>query len=316
MKVTKGLLSIALMALLFTACKQTDFKKTKDGFPYKVFSSGKGEKIQPGFFVSYHRTDKFKDSILQTSYGGPAIFAPIPKDSGGQGGQLSELLLQSREGDSIQINQPVDSIIKKNPRAAEDPFLAGKKGQDLITVLKIVDVYKTEDEAQAAFEKQNIESYNKQPGITEQRRKDEAAIEEYLRTNNIQAQRTAWGAYVQVLNPGSGPKPKYGQFMMLRYTGKDMSGKVFDSNNKPGAPLLPVQLGAGGSIIGFEDALKNLSEGTRAMVYVPSFIGYGAQGRPPAIQPNQNLVFEIEVADITDQRPASPAGQMPDTTTR
>lgn len=318
MKVTKQLLLIALSASLFTACKQTEFKKTKDGFPYKIFSSGNGDLIQAGNIVSYHITQKMKDSVLQSSYGAQPMFAPIPKDSA-TANPLTELLIQARKGDSIQINQPVDSLIKKNPRLAEDPFLSKKKGQDLITIIKVVEVYKSEDEAHGAFEKQNIEAYNKQPGITDQRKKDEAAIDQYLKDNNIQAQRTAWGAYVQVINPGSGPKPKYGQFMMLRYTGKDMTGKVFDSNNKPGAELLPVQLGAGGSIIGFEDALKGLSKGAKAMVYVPSFIGYGAQGRPPVIQPNQNLIFDIEVVDITDKSPAPqgpPAQQMPDSTRR
>ncbi|HZH36384.1 MAG TPA: FKBP-type peptidyl-prolyl cis-trans isomerase [Flavisolibacter sp.] len=317
MKITKPLFAVVLAAGMFTACKQTDFKKTKDGFPYKVFSSGKGEMIQPGYIVSYHRTDKIKDSVLQTSYNGSPMFAPIPKDSaGGGGGPLAEILMGVRQGDSIQINQAVDSIIKKNPQAAKDPFLSSKKGQDLITVIKVVAVYKTEEEAQVAFDKQNIETYNKQPGMADQRKKDEAAIEEYLKANNIQAQRTEWGAYVQMVNPGSGPKPKYGQFMMLRYTGKDMNGKVFDTNNKPGAELLPVQLGAGGSIIGFEDALKGMPKGSRANVYVPSFIGYGAQGRPPLIQPNQNLVFEIEVVDVSETRPGSSAPQMPDSTTR
>lgn len=314
MKATKYLFFIALPALFFTACKQTEFKKTKEGFPYKIFSSGKGEKIQPGYFVSYHRTDKIGDSVLESTYGNAPMFAPIPKDSSTPANPLSELLLGAKGGDSIQINQPVDSILRKNPRAAEDPFLSKNKGKDIVTIFKVVEVYKTEEAAQAAFEKQNIESYNKQPGVAEQRKKDEAAIEEYLRANNIQAQRSAWGAYVQVLNPGTGPKPKYGQFLMVRYTGKDLSGKVFDSNNKPGAQLLPVQLGAGGSIIGFEDALKQLSEGSKAMVYIPSFIGYGPQGRPPVIQPNQNLVFEIEVVDISDKRPEPSTAATTDST--
>ncbi|HEV7331095.1 MAG TPA: FKBP-type peptidyl-prolyl cis-trans isomerase [Flavisolibacter sp.] len=297
---------LALLALGFTACKQTEFKKTKDGFPYKIFSNGKGEEIKPGYFVSLHRTSKIEDSVLETSYGNPPQFLPIPKDSSAAGGgnELMKILLDAREGDSIQINQPVDSILSKNPMAAQDSFIVSNKGKNLVTIFKVVDVFKTEEEAQAAFEKQNIEAYNKRPGITEQRKQDEAAIEAYLRENNIQAQRTPWGAYVQVVEPGTGPKPKYGQYMMLRYTGTDMSGKVFDTNNKPGAQLLPVQLGAGGSIIGFEDALKNLSEGAKANVYVPSFIGYGAEGRPPVIQPNQNLIFNIEVVDITDAPPA------------
>lgn len=318
MKRKTHLLSLALLALLFTACKQTEFKKTKDGFPYKIYSSGKGEEIKPGYFVSVHRTSKINDSILETSYGNPPQFLPIPKDSSSAGGgnELMKILLEAREGDSIQINQPVDSILAKNPMAAQDSFIVSNKGKDLVTIFKVVQVFKSEEEAQAAFEKQNIEAYNKRPGIAEQRKKDEASIEEYLRANNIQAQRTPWGAYVQVVQQGTGPKPKYGQYMMLRYTGTDLAGKVFDSNNKPGAPLLPVQLGAGGSIIGFEDALKNLSEGAKANVYVPSFIGYGAEGRPPVIMPNQNLIFNIEVVDISDTPPAPSAPAMPDSPRR
>lgn len=315
MKVTKSLFAVAALSVLFTACKQTDFKKTKEGFPYKVFSAGSGEKIAPGNVVSYHITQKLKDSVLQTSYGNPPMFAPIPKDSA-TSNPLSALLIEAKKGDSIQINQPVDSLIKKNPRLAEDPFLSKKKGQDLITIVKIVEVYKTEAEAQEAFEKQNIQSYNQQPGIAEQRKKDEVAIEEYLKANNVQAQRTPWGAYIQVLTPGSGPKPKYGDFSMVKYTGKDLSGKVFDSNNKPGGQLLPLQIGTGGSIIGFEDAVRQLSKGAKANVYIPSFIAYGAQGRPPVIQPNQNLLFEVEVVDITDKRPMPQSAPMPDSTTR
>lgn len=314
MKVTKHLFSVALLAVLFTACKQTDFKKTKEGFPYRVFSSGSGEKIQPGNIVSYHITQKLKDSVLQTSYGNPPMFAPIPKDSAASN-PLAALLIEAKKGDSIEVKQPVDSLLKKNPRLAEDPLLSKNKGQELITLIKVVEVYKTEDEAQAAFEKQNIEAYNKQPGIADQRKKDEASIDEYLKANNIQAQRTPWGSYIQVINPGSGPKPKYGQFAMVKYTGKDLSGKVFDTNNKPGAQLLPVQVGAGGSIIGFEDAVRQLSKGAKANIYIPSFIAYGAQGRPPVIQPNQNLLFELEVVEITDQRPAPPTGPMPSDST-
>ena len=56
MKVTRQLFFITLLAILFAACKNTDFKKTKEGFPYKVFGNGKGEKIAAGFIVSYHMT--------------------------------------------------------------------------------------------------------------------------------------------------------------------------------------------------------------------------------------------------------------------
>ncbi|HET7897157.1 MAG TPA: FKBP-type peptidyl-prolyl cis-trans isomerase, partial [Flavisolibacter sp.] len=185
------------------------------------------------------------------------------------------------------------------------------------------EVYKNQDQAAAAMEKQDMEAFNQQPGLAVQRKKDEAAIEEYLKANNIQAQKTPWGSYVQVVQPGTGQKPKYGQFMMLRYTGKDLQGNVFDSNNKPGAPLMPFQVGAGGTIPGFADGVKQLSKGEKANIYVPSVLGYGERGtqvnpqtKEQAIKPNQNLVFEVEVVDVTDQRPGQPTVEKTDSTSK
>jgi FKBP-type peptidyl-prolyl cis-trans isomerase len=173
------------------------------------------------------------------------------------------------------------------------------------------------------MEKDRIESFNQQQGIADQRKRDEATIEQYLKANNIQTQRTPWGAYVQILSPGSGPKPKYGQFAMLRYTGKDLEGNVFDATEKHGGQLLPLQIGAGRSIPGFEDGVKQLSKGAKAVIYVPSVAGYGERGTPAdpqsreqAIKPNQNLVFEVEVVDIADQPTQAPTAQMTDSTRR
>ena len=238
--------------------------------------------------------------MLETTYGGAAQFIPIPKDSVEH--PLAKLLLEAHKGDSIKILQPVDTLISKNPRLAQDPLFSKNKGQDLVTIVKVVEVFKNEEEAQTAYEKENISSFNQQPGVAEQRKKDEAAIEAYLRANNVQAQRTPWGAYVQTINTGSGPKAKLGQFVSVRYTGKDLSGKVFDTNTTPGKSLLQVQLGTAGAIIGFQDALRQLTEGSKAVIYIPSVIGYGPQGNPPVIQPNQNLVFEVDVVDVSDKR--------------
>jgi FKBP-type peptidyl-prolyl cis-trans isomerase len=323
MKITKPLFFAALLTMAFIACKQTEFKKTKDGYAYKVFSAGSGDKIEQGFFVSLHRTTKIKDSVLETTYGNAPQILPIPKDSSIRENELAQILLGARKGDSVQINQPVDSILNQNPQAGQDPFLTANRGQSIVYTFKVVDVYKTQEEAVAIMEKDRISSFNQQAGIADQRKLDEAGIEQYLRANNIQAERTPWGAYVQVLSPGSGPKPKYGQFAMLRYTGRDLSGKVFDATEKHGGQLLPLQIGAGRSIPGFEDGVKQLSKGAKAIIYIPSVVGYGQSGTPAdpqtreqAIKPNQNLVFEVEVVDIADQPTQSPAPPSADTSRR
>src|SRR5437899_7610946 len=95
---------------------------------------------------------------------------------------------------------------------------------------------------------------------------------------------------------------------MVRYTGSNFSGEVFDTNNKPGAPLAPFQVGVGGTIRGFDDGIRQLSKGAKARIFIPSALGYGPNGAPPRVKPNENLIFDVEVADITD---TPPAPQMP-----
>ncbi|HUC80194.1 MAG TPA: FKBP-type peptidyl-prolyl cis-trans isomerase [Flavisolibacter sp.] len=318
MNITKQILSVALLGLLITACKNTDYKKTKDGNPYKVYGSGKGDKILPGNIIRFHRTDRLGDSLLGTSYGGPAQFLPIPKDTA----QLAQLsfILDATKGDSILLIQPVDSIIAKNPMAANDSFLVKNKGKEIRTFIKIVEVFKDEATARAVMEQEQSDMQKKQmaeamnsPEVKAQKAKDEAAIDAYLKSNNITAKKTELGTYVQTLSPGNGQRPKDGQFAMVRYTGKDLTGKEFDSNNKPGGQLLPVQIGGGGVIPGFGDGVSQLSKGEKAVLYIPSVLGYGAQGMPPRIAPNQSLIFEIEVVDITDS-PSAPSAPTADST--
>jgi FKBP-type peptidyl-prolyl cis-trans isomerase len=309
MKVTMQFFGVLFIALAITACKNTEFKKTKDGFPYTVYSDGKGEKIVAGSVVRYHMTNKLEDSLLGTSYGTPAQWMPIPKQ--GDENPMVALLLQARKGDSILLLRSIDSLIAKTPQAAQDSFLNANKGKQLKTFIKVVEVYKDEETARAFFEKENIENFYKDPANVQQKAKDEAEIEAYIKTKGAKTTRSPWGAYIQTLTPGNGQKAKAGQFMMLRYTGKDFAGKIFDTNDKPGGQLMPMQVGAGGMIPGFQDGVAQLSKGEKAIIFIPSVIGYGAQGNPPVIQPNQNLLFEIEVVDITDQQPAPPSQPMP-----
>lgn len=297
MKFTKQIVAVLLVALTITACK-TNYKKTKDGFPYTIFSSGSGEKIKPGNLVRFHLTNKMEDSLLSTTYGQSPQTVTIPTDAAAL--DNVKFFTEARKGDSILILQPVDSIVKANPQAAKDPLLARSKGKFIKIYIKIVDVIK--DEATMS---------------TQQKAKDDAEISAYLKQKNINATRTPNGVYIQTITPGNGQKPKPGQVVMLHYTGRLLSGEEFETNNQPGAPLLPVKIGAGGMIAGFEDVVKELSKGEKVIVYIPSSLAYGVQGNPPKIGPDQNIVFELEAVDITDKEPAPPTPpttSQPDTT--
>jgi peptidylprolyl isomerase len=97
---------------------------------------------------------------------------------------------------------------------------------------------------------------------------------------------------------GKGPAAKAGDTIVAHYVGMNFSnGEVFDSSWDSGAPY-PVTLGAGGVIEGWERGLVGIRKGGRRMLTIPPELGYGAEGYPPAIPPNETLVFVIDAVEI------------------
>ena len=75
------------------------------------------------------------------------------------------------------------------------------------------------------------------------------------------------------------------------------TGEVFDSSFGRGQTL-PVELGAGGVIPGFEQGLEGMKAGGRRQITIPPELAYGPQGSPPAIGPNETLVFVLDLVSI------------------
>ncbi|HEU4469705.1 MAG TPA: FKBP-type peptidyl-prolyl cis-trans isomerase [Flavisolibacter sp.] len=318
MKPVKIVLGVLASAALLSACNSVDFKKTRGGVPYKIFGSDKSDSIKADYIVKFHFIQKTKDTVLASTYSvnqpqyaavqpvaGPAAYADLK-------GNVMEIFLRAHTGDSIYIVQTADSLLAQFADGPA-PF---KKGDEVVTTIRILDVYKNPEEARAAINKESIASagqrdkdamarFKSDTAAQAQLQRDNRIIEEYLRTNNIQTQKSPWGVYVQVLNPGQGPKPAPGKFVSVQYKGYTFDGKVFDSG------VYPIQVGMGGSIKGFEDGVIQLSKGGRAKIFIPSVLAYGAAGNQ-GIKPNENLAFDIEVLDISDNQPM-PSAQPADT---
>lgn len=318
----KNVFSVLSASLLLAACSNVDFKKTKAGVPYKIIGNSKGDSIRQGNIVKFEVIQKTKDTVLMSSYiqKEPQYIQvqPVPPLSNYNdlGGNIMEILTKAKKGDSIYITQVTDSLLKAFPDMAAS--LKVQKGDQYITTLKIVEVYKTPEEANAAAikdrlanydnsEKTNFERFNKDTMVQSQMAIDKKIIEEYLAKNNIQTQKTYWGVYVQMLNPGQGPKPAPGQFASVKYSGSNLAGQVFDSGT------IPVQVGLSGSIKGFDEGVKQLSKGGKAKIFIPSILAYGPRGNAPKIAPNENLIFDLELLDITNTQPSQAAPMMRDT---
>lgn len=143
-------------------------------------------------------------------------------------------------------------------------------------------------------------------------------IQDYLTKNNIKTQQTKNGVFYEIQNPGVGQQADSGKLVSINYTGYTLDGKFFDSNvdsNKQVQkhPLSPFEFMSGvqGAIPGMLEGVTVFKEGGKGRLFIPSVLGYGAQGSPPVIKPYQNLIFEIEVITVKDAPPQQGMPQMP-----
>ena len=103
------------------------------------------------------------------------------------------------------------------------------------------------------------------------------------------------GVQYKVIKSGNGGSPSAADTVKVHYTGTLITGKVFDSSVERGEPL---KFRVGDVIKGWQMALQNMKVGDKWMIYIPSELAYGENGRPGKIGPNEVLVFEVELLDI------------------
>jgi peptidylprolyl isomerase len=97
---------------------------------------------------------------------------------------------------------------------------------------------------------------------------------------------------------GKGPAAKDGDELTVQYVGVTFStGDQFDASWDSGQPF-SFQLGNGEVIPGWDKGLKGMRKGGRRELTVPPRLAYGAEGSPPAIGPNETLVFVIDLVDL------------------
>lgn len=112
--------------------------------------------------------------------------------------------------------------------------------------------------------------------------------------------------YCVLKEGGDAEYPVRGDRVKVHYTGWNLDGTMFDSSRTarfPGAPVEPAVFFVGQVIPGWNEALQLMSPGDQWRVYLPSDLAYGEKGSPPKIQPNADLIFEIEMLEITARAP-------------
>ena len=103
---------------------------------------------------------------------------------------------------------------------------------------------------------------------------------------------------VKELEEGSGAEAKAGDKVTVQYVGVSYkSGEEFDASWDHGEPY-SFTLGAGEVIPGWDQGVEGMKVGGRRELVIPPSLAYGEAGAPPAIAPNETLVFVIDLLEV------------------
>ncbi len=278
-----------LLSFVFFACEPSgstdtaNLQKTEAGFPYKHHVQSEGPQPQVGDQITYHETITKNDtSVLFSSIktGQPRVLVlparatlkqPTPP-------QYDALFLMS-VGDSLTVYQSLDTVSQLPPQLSNE---------DVLTYhLKLVSI-KTAAE---------LEEENK--AIDAMGDDTRALIEEYKNGKlDGQLKTTESGLKYLIQEEGTGVQPTEGQTVKVHYYGFKLDGESFDNSYQRGRTL-DFPLGQGKVIPGWDEGIALLKEGTKAVFFIPSDLGYGDQGNPPAgIPGGAELVFSVELVDV------------------
>jgi len=130
--------------------------------------------------------------------------------------------------------------------------------------------------------------------------------------------KTKSGLQYFITKKGTGKKPANGANVFIHYAGYLENGSLFDSsieevskaygkydsNRAAQHGYLPIPFQAGrkdGMIPGFIEGIEKLSFGDKAIIFIPSNLGYGEAGAGGVIPPNANIIFEIELLETMNK---------------
>ena len=279
----RTLILLTLVTISLSSCNQFRTSVTDSGLKYQFHEHDeKGRLAKVGDILTFHLVLKNnKDSVLRNTIKEMTplkvmLQAPAFK------GAFEEGLALLAKGDSATFFVSADSLFSK---AMQPMPPAIPKGSEVSFTVKVLEV-------------QNREEYEKTMEVSraKQKQTDAKQIADYLSKNGLaNPQRTTMGVTYVVRTPGAGIQPTQGDSVQVRYTGKLLSGKVFDSNTADG---ITFPVGVGMVIPGWDDGILRLKKGDKATLLVPSELAYGEQGVPGSIPPNSVLAFDIELLNV------------------
>ena len=261
----------------------------------------------------------FMDEITDLSHEGPGTLSMANAGPGTNGSQffithVETKFLDGRHtvfGKVKEGQEIVNAIVKDDVIESIIIVRNGEAAKKFDAVKVFDDRLKTEAENRKKMEAE--EAIKKEAFLAEFKEVIDTKLA-FFETQKKAAKKTASGLQYAIYEKGKGKKPANGSTVYVHYAGFFESGELFDSSkedvskafgkfdqNRADAKAytpFPFQYGnKTGLIPGFLEGLENLNFGDKAILFIPSQLGYGEAGAGGIIPPNSNLIFEIELLE-------------------
>jgi len=288
--------------LMLASCNNSDFdgyKKAESGLHYKFYVHSDSEPTATegdGMVCRYTIKKKSTDSLIfdsKLSSRDGSGNANLLVNPAACAGGVEDAFKMLAKGDSASFIVSADSFfLKTNRMNSLPPFI--KPGEHLEIFVKVVDI-KTKKELE---EKRRIAQSEMEKDMKERQMNEQPLLVKYLSDNKLNPKPTKSGLIFIEEVKGSGKEVKAGDRAMCHYVGTFIDGTELDNSYKRGQPL-PIEVGQGQVIPGWEEALLMMKKGGKAKLIIPSNLAWGAEGYQ-GVPPYSTVVFTVEVVDIVE----------------
>ncbi len=292
---------IFIGALLMSSCTtgqngatNKTIKLKQNDAEYTLLKKGKGKSSAPGDYILFSILLKGNDGNVLVDRREESKWAKEKiQDVDSTTQAIVEMLYNLTEGDSVKMLIPLDQPNK--PRGLENV-------DTLIYYIKAEQILDEE-----AMNKKIEEERAKQAKKFEAAKAVEAKIADKVsglladyKSGKLAAKlkKTPSGVEYYIVEKGNGAKVEKGNKVKVAYYGVlKENGKLFDNSFGRGEDI-EFNAGQGRMIKGWDEAMLELNEGDKAVLFIPYNLAYGEKGSPPMIPEKSDLVFYIEVNKV------------------
>ena len=259
---------------------------------------------------------KFKDEITNAKFDKAGVLAMANNGSATNSSQffITHLETPWLEGKHTIFGQVVEKGMDIVNKIEQDDFIKtitiirnGEGAKKFDAVKTFEDYFAVESENQKNKLAIEAAANAKYKAVSDQK-------VSYFAAMKAKATTTPTGLKYVITKKAGGKKPAAGTNVFIDYAGFLENGSLFDSSivdvlktcgkldesraAQGGYQPIPFQIGKkDGMIPGFIEGIEQLSFGDKAVIFIPSKLGYGEAGAGSVIPPNANIIFEIELLE-------------------